>query len=218
VRRFVADLLAGRRPRPFPAEPDDEPELRAAIMLRAADADGPSEEFVTGLHERLAQEMVGEPAGSRRRFVRTASVAAAAAAAVGVGAGDLLGRSTAAPATGQVTQAEPTLQPDVGQWRVVAASGELPDGSVRAFDLGSVNGFVARSNGALRAVSGVCTHLGCRLALDAPARQLRCPCHPASFALTGEVLHHKLPISLSPLPLLPVRERDGAVEVFAPPA
>jgi nitrite reductase/ring-hydroxylating ferredoxin subunit len=100
--------------------------------------------------------------------------------------------------------------------RAVAASGELPDGGVRAFDFGSVSGFVARSGGRLRAVSGVCTHLGCRLMLDAPAHQLRCPCHTASFALTGEVLHHELPISLRPLPLLPVRETDGVVEVFAP--
>lgn len=186
-------------------------------MLRAATDSAPSEEFVAGLHDLLASQATQRPTG-RRRFVRTAS-AAAAAAAVGVGAGDVLGHTTSAarpPAQATPQATEPTLRPDVGQWRPVAASDEVPDGGVRAFDLGSVSGFVARSGGRLRAVSGVCTHLGCQLMLDAPARQLRCPCHTASFALSGEVLHHELPISLRPLPLLPVREVDGAVEVYAP--
>jgi len=32
-----------------------------------------------------------------------------------------------------------------------------------------VAGFVQRAGGQVRAVSATCTHLGCRLALDAPA-------------------------------------------------
>jgi Rieske Fe-S protein len=66
-------------------------------------------------------------------------------------------------------------------------------------------------------VSGVCTHLYCKLALDAPARQLKCPCHGAAFALDGAVLHHRLPITLRALPKLIVRESGGVVQVFAPP-
>lgn len=219
VRRFVEDLLAGRRPRPFAAGPDDEQELRAAIALRAGSDDGPGEDFVTTLHDRLAEDMAGQRTkpGSRRRFVQAASAAVAAAA--GVGVGDVIGRSTASPPAPEAApEAEPTLRPDVGQWRAVVASAELPDGGVRAFDLGSINGFVTRTGGRLRAVSGECTHLGCRLSLDAPARRLDCPCHRASFALTGDVLRHELPISLRPLPSLPVRERGGAVEIYGPPA
>nr|MDQ2708810.1 hypothetical protein [Actinomycetota bacterium] len=63
VRRFVADLLRGRRPVRFRVEEHEAAELRAAIALRAArpGAGTPREEFVTDLHRRLA-EHVGEPA------------------------------------------------------------------------------------------------------------------------------------------------------------
>jgi Rieske Fe-S protein len=88
---------------------------------------------------------------------------------------------------------------------------------VHGFDLGSVIGFVAREHGQLGAVSGVCTHLGCRLALNAAARRLDCPCHNASFALSGQLLHYQLAYPPRPLPHLPVREVDGRVEIYAPP-
>ena len=95
TRRFVEDLLHGRRPRRFPAEEADVPELRTAIGLRAArpGSGAPREEFVTDLHRRLTAELADTgPEGSgpvrvggstRRRFVQGAAVAAAAAA-VGV--------------------------------------------------------------------------------------------------------------------------------------
>jgi len=63
----------------------------------------------------------------------------------------------------------------------------------------------------------VCTHLGCRLALDAAARQLNCPCHTTSFAVSGELLRHQLPVAPRPLPQLQVRELHGDVQVYAPP-
>lgn len=69
----------------------------------------------------------------------------------------------------------------------------------------------------MRAVSGVCTHQGCHLALDPAARWLRCPCHRTVFAVTGEVVHSELPTPPQTLPKLVVREVDGVVQVFAPP-
>nr|MBA2324177.1 Rieske (2Fe-2S) protein [Pseudonocardiales bacterium] len=104
-----------------------------------------------------------------------------------------------------------------GQWRTVAASTELPVGGVNRFDLGTVIGFVMRNGGQLAAVSGLCTHLGCRMAMNGPAGRLGCPCHETSFALGGQVLRHQLPVDPGPLPRLQVRESDGAVQVFAPP-
>jgi Rieske Fe-S protein len=62
----------------------------------------------------------------------------------------------------------------------------------------------------------VCTHLGCRLALDPPARQLNCPCHQTSFALNGELLRYQLRVPPPALPQLEVRETHGAVQVYAP--
>jgi cytochrome b6-f complex iron-sulfur subunit len=174
ARRFVADLLRGRRPRPFRADDADAAELRAAITLRAAQPGSaePRAEFATELHQRLAEELAREqteaspqPAaavdGTRRRLVQATSIAAAAAAIGAVVDHAVTTRSPAEPARDQ------TLTPNTGQWRTVSASAELADGGVQSFDLGTVIGFVTRTGGQLRAVSGVCTHLGCRLALDA---------------------------------------------------
>lgn len=228
ARRFVADLLRGRRPRSFRAQDTDVEQLRAAITLRSAQPGSgvPREEFVADLHQRLADQLTGKhttedarPVRSarvdttRRRLVAASSIAAAAAA-VGAVADHILTTRTPPAGSGAGPQ---TLVPNTGKWRTVAASADLTEGGVQGFDLGTVVGFVSRSGGALRAVSGVCTHLGCRLALDAPARQLDCPCHRTSFALDGELLRHQLQVPPPALPQLEVRETDGAVQIYAPP-
>jgi cytochrome b6-f complex iron-sulfur subunit len=218
VRRYVKDLLRRRRPRPFEAGSGDEAELRTAVLLRAArpGAAAASEEFVAGLHRRLAEEL-GEPApvrgGNRRRFIQVSSAAAVAAAA---GAGvEYLVTSGAEPAA---APREDVVRPENGEWRMVVAAHDLPEGGVLPFDFGAVAGFVQRSGGEVRAVSATCTHLGCRLNLDAPARRLNCPCHRTSFAVDGVVLTHQLPVTPPPLPHLVVREAGGVVEVLVPPA
>jgi cytochrome b6-f complex iron-sulfur subunit len=223
VRRFVRDLLRQRPTKPFTPDRADEAQLRAAIALRAAGADsGPSDEFVESLRERLRTELdSAAPAelprgGSRRRFVT--SVAAASAASIGLGAAIERGLAGAGSAvTADPPPSDQTVMPDKGEWRAVVAAEDLPDGGVRPFDAGTMIGFVHRSGDELHAVSGVCTHLGCKLALDAAARQLNCPCHNAAFAVDGAVLHHRLPIALPPLPKLMVRESEGLVQVFVPP-
>jgi nitrite reductase/ring-hydroxylating ferredoxin subunit len=226
ARRFIADLLRGRRPRSFRADDADAAQLRAAITLRSAQpgSAAPREEFVTDLHRRLAAELTGQPTDpaqtqpkqpvnrTRRRLVQATSLAAAAAAV-----GAVVDHTVTRPSLAGSGEAQ-TLTPTTGQWRTVSASADLTEGAVQAFDLGSVIGFVERTGGRLRAVSGVCTHLGCRLALDAPARRLDCPCHRTSFALNGELLTHQLPVAPPALPHLQVREADGAVQIYAPPA
>jgi cytochrome b6-f complex iron-sulfur subunit len=229
ARRFVADLLRGRRPRSFRAEDADVGQLRAAITLRAGQpgSAAPREEFVTELHRRLAVELAREQTdqdvpplappwpvvdATRRRLVAASSIAAAAAA---VGAGvdhAVTSRGLAQSGSG----GEQTLIPNTGSWRTVSASADLAEGGVQGFDLGTVVGFVTRTGGQLRAVSGVCTHLGCRLALDAPARRLNCPCHSTSFALNGQLLRYQLAVAPAPLPHLEVRETDGDVQIYAP--
>ncbi|MGH3782358.1 MAG: Rieske (2Fe-2S) protein [Pseudonocardiaceae bacterium] len=222
ARRFVADLLRGRRPRPFRADDADAEQLRAAITLRAAQpgSAAPREEFITELHRRLAAEQTNQDSqplprpvvdSTRRRLVAASSIAAAAAAA-GAVADHTLTKGSPAQARG-----EQTLIPTTGAWRTVSASADLAEGGVQGFDLGTVVGFVARTGGALRAVSGVCTHLGCRLALDAPARRLNCPCHNTSFAVSGELLRYQLRVPPPALPQFQVREMNGMVQVYAPP-
>jgi nitrite reductase/ring-hydroxylating ferredoxin subunit len=225
LRHYVDDLLRGRRPSPFQPDDFEAAQIRTAIELRAARqgpdvGDAPREEFLTDLHRRLAEQMAGTPKRAvpkqnttrRQVLVGTSAAAAAAVAAVSIDRA-VTGSPSEAPATstpaGQLT-------PNDGSWQRVAASSEVPDGLMHPFDLGSVSGFVRRVDGTPHAVSGVCTHQGCRLWFDAPDDRLRCPCHSTSFAPGGEVLTHQLPIAPKPLPTLMVREVDGAIEVFAP--
>lgn len=220
LRRYIDDLLRGRRPKPFQPDDFEAAQIRTAIELRAArpGGDAPRQEFLNDLHARLAEQMTGTPPEAvpkqnttrRQVIVGTSAAAAAAVTAVSVDRLVIGGQAAEAPATsGQLT-------PNDGRWMRVAASSEVPDGVMHPFDLGSVNGFVRRVNGKPEAVSGVCTHQGCRLWFDASDDRLRCPCHSTSFAPSGQVLTHQLPIAPKPLPTLMVREVDGAIEVFAP--
>ncbi len=226
LRRYVDDVLRGRRPKPFAPDDFEAAQIRTAIELRAA-REGPDPEaaprpeFLTDLHRRLAEQMAGTPAepapkpNTTRRQVIVGTSAAAAAAVTAV--------SIDRAVTGNRTEgrardsAAVQLTPNDGSWQRVAASSEVPDGRMHPFDLGSVGGFVRRIDGKPQAVSGVCTHQGCRLWFDAPDDRLRCPCHSTSFSPAGEVLTHQLPIAPKPLPTLMVREANGIIEVYAPP-
>ena len=56
---FLDALAAGRRPRPFQADPEDVEMLRVAIALRAARPgdSAPDENFVAELHQQLAENL-----------------------------------------------------------------------------------------------------------------------------------------------------------------
>jgi Rieske Fe-S protein len=221
LRKYIDDLLRGRRPKAFQPDDFEAAQIRTAIELRAARPadDAPRQEFLNDLHARLAEQMTGAPPAAapmpkqnttrRQVIVGTSAAAAAAVTAVSVDRLVIGGQAEAPAASGQLT-------PNDGRWMRVGASSEVPDGVVHPFDLGSVNGFVRRVNGKPEAVSGVCTHQGCRLWFDASDDRLNCPCHSTSFAPSGQVLTHQLPIAPKPLPSLMVREVNGVIEVFAP--
>lgn len=218
LRRYIDDLLRGRRPKPFRPDDFEAAQIRTAIELQAArqESDTPRPEFLTDLHRRLAaqQDSAAQPApkvnATRRNvIVGTSAAAAAAVAAVSIDRA-LIDGQVADGGNGR------ELTPNAGRWVRVAASADVTDGVMRPFDVGSVIGFVRRVDGKPEAVSGVCTHQGCRLWFDAPDDRLRCPCHSTSFAPTGLVVTHQLPIAPKPLPTLMVREQGGAIEVFVP--
>jgi cytochrome b6-f complex iron-sulfur subunit len=225
LRRYVDDLLRGRRPKSFAPDDFEAAQMRTAIELNAArmGADAPSQDFLSGLHRRLADQLDDEPPArperptwlsANRRQVIVGTSAAATAAVAAVSVDRLLGSGD----SGDEVDAAQELVPTDGAWQRVAASADVPEGVMHPFDLGSVVGFVRRVDGRTEGVSGVCTHQGCRLWFDAPDDRLRCPCHSTSFSKEGQVLTHQLPISPKPLPKLEVREMDGVIEVFAPPS
>ncbi len=223
LRRYVDDLLRGRRPKPFRPDDFEAAQIRTAIDLQAArlGSDAPREEFLADLRRRLAAQAEGgsppvAKSGATRRnvLVGTSAAAAAAVAAVSIDRA-LIDSGQVADGDNKYNSGE--LTPNTGSWQRVAASAEVPEGVTRPFDLGSVIGFVRRVDGKPKAVSGVCTHPGCRLWFDAPDDRLRCPCHSTSFSPAGQVLTHQLPIAPKPLPMLIVREQGGVIEVLVPP-
>jgi cytochrome b6-f complex iron-sulfur subunit len=221
LRRYIDDLLRGRRPKPFRPDDFEAAQIRTAIELQAArlGSDAPRQEFLTDLHRRLAAQQAGagqpvskSTATRRTVLVGTSAAAAAAVAAVSIDRAVIDGAQVADGGDSESRE----LTPTTGRWMRVAASADVTDGVMRPFDVGSVIGFVRRIDGKAEAVSGVCTHQGCRLWFDAPDDRLRCPCHSTSFAPAGQVLTHQLPIAPKPLPTLMVREQGGAIEVFVP--
>lgn len=218
LRRYLDDLLRGRRPRGFVPDDFEAAQLRTAIDLRASrpGSDAPRAEFLTDLHARLAAQLNDEQstnptwlqANRRQVIVGTSAAATAAVAAVWI---DRLvaGRSGDPEVAGE-------LEPTDGSWQRVASSADVTEGELREFDLGSVVGFVHRVGGEAEGISGICTHQGCRLWFDAPDNRLRCPCHLTSFSIDGDVVDHELPAAPRPLPKLEVREADGIIEVRAP--
>ena len=185
-----------------------------AAMLR-------EQEFLTDLHQRLAAQANGDfdsrwrkPGATRRHvIVGTSAAAAAAVAAVSIDRALIDGGQVA---DGDTTAARASSRRTPGAGCGSRPAQRCPTGSCDPFDVGSVIGFVRRVDGKPEAVSGVCTHQGCRLWFDAPDDRLRCPCHSTSFSPAGQVLTHQLPIAPKPLPTLMVREQDGAIEVFVP--
>jgi cytochrome b6-f complex iron-sulfur subunit len=221
--RYVSRLLSGRRPRAFPASAQDAARIRTAIELTAyrSELAGPSDDFVARLHAELADRQ-GVPAGQRRslaswlhhrrQFLRGGLVTAAV-----FGTGFVTERLLPQSSTPAPPQTEVRAAP--GAWHTVTSSAQLAEGAVLDFDLGSLNGFIHRTSGRLRAVSGICTHQACRLALDQARTALVCPCHEAVFTLAGTPrppTGRYAPDALPPLPRLPVREHQGHIQVYGP--
>ena len=229
VHNYIDDLVAGRRPRRFTPDDFEAAQISTAISLTAAreGADEPRPEFLADLKAALAQDGSSPnsgptasrpdrvPAATRRQvIVGTAAAATAAVAAVSV---DRL--FLGVPVDNDVESDSPAqMIPTDGSWETITDSSALAEGAVHAFDLGSVSGFVRRSGGRVEAVSGVCTHQGCKLWFDQSSDRLRCPCHSTSFSPAGQVVTHALPIAPKPLPHFEVREQDGVIEVLAPPS
>jgi Rieske Fe-S protein len=137
---------------------------------------------------------------------------AAAAVVVGVALDEvvagqnLLGSLGGGPAS--------TLTPDNGTWRPVAEVTQLPVGHAMAVSTATVDAVVINDGGAISAVSGVCTHLGCKLQPDDANRKLNCPCHQTAFSWSGKVLYYRLKRAPAALPTIPSRVNNGRIELF----
>jgi len=118
--------------------------------------------------------------------------------------------------------ATPTSSPTVSRTPVVvnkieipiAKTSEVPGGSTKSFTAKNRYGesatyILARNSNGLTAMSAICTHQGCVVALSAAG--LLCPCHNALFdSKNGEVLRGP---AAYPLDRLEVREAGGVIYI-----
>ena len=215
VARFVDELLHGRRPHRFEATHEEAEAMTAAVSLSAArvGADVPDKAALDRIHQRLADALneseVVDRRLSRRAWLRTAG-AAAAAVVVGVGLDEVVrNRQESGRAGGSAT-----LLPDNGSWRPVAAVNEIPTGHAMQVSTASLDAVIINDGGTITAVSGVCTHLGCKLQPDDANRKLNCPCHQTAFSWSGKVLYYRLKAAPANLPQIPSRVNKGQVELY----
>jgi nitrite reductase/ring-hydroxylating ferredoxin subunit len=203
--RAIEKLLADRSPRSEAAglSGDEQRMVRMAQLLRGSRGGETAPEFAARLQARLF----------RHRLVsrRTAFLAGLGALAAGVVAGLGLDRVVqTAPSTPQ----EPLVGAN-GRWYPVATLASLPDGAIRPFTAGAVQGFLIHRNGQLRALSRICTHMGCTLRANGAEGVLACPCHGAEFDLQGHFSNpQEYGRTLPALPRILTRVRGETVEVF----
>ncbi len=247
--RYLDSLLGDGRPAPDVVDDRDEAEMaRTAAELAAAsapDRDGPDPAFVEQLRRRMrgADEAVAavrtsppvrpqpEPAGSgrwrlSRRELLQAGLGAAAGLAAGA-AGVALTRSARTPIVEPPTEEATPMVAGDGFWQPVAMVDDLPDGAALRFSTDAFDGFVVNDGGAIRALSGSCTHMGCTLRYRPDRRDLRCPCHGASFDLAGRLANGRdgwgggypgddaaYPLDLPDLARPGVKSEDGQIWIW----
>ena len=246
--RYLDSLLSGGRPSPDHVADRHEAEMAhlAAEMAAAADPSGqPEPAFLEQLRMRMRQADQGiasvqSPPPVRRdagvvpgrsvRITRRQLLQAGLLGGAGVAAGAL-----GASVLRDTKQREPIwddgsgLIAGEGEWAAVASLAELPDGTVVRFSTPAFDGFVVNDAGDIRALVSVCTHMGCTLRYRRGWNDLRCPCHGASFDLSGELANSRAkwsrtggyaddtsayPIELPPLIRPQVKVEDDQVWVW----
>ena len=81
----------------------------------------------------------------------------------------------------------PPKAPEAATRRVVAAKqDEVPPGGFKIFPFGGEPGILIRGrDGGYRALSAVCTHLGCTVQLRPDGQSIWCACHNGLYDLEG---------------------------------
>ncbi len=213
LNRFVEALRMGRRPEQGLARTAEElDELRMAARLAGLRPgfDEPDPAFLEQLRWQISSATrPAERRLNRGRLVRVAGLLVAGLVS-GVGLDRIVQRFQSAPAP-----AGPgSLTLSGGRWYPVAEFADLPVGVARPVEAGAVPAFVIRDRDSVRALSRVCTHMGCLLNFDAGESEIQCPCHGAVFDLNGKPDPEYDKLALPPLPSLDVRVANGTVFVL----
>jgi nitrite reductase/ring-hydroxylating ferredoxin subunit len=183
--------------------------VRMAQLLHGTQTHTVDPAFSERLHDRLF-------GGGRKYSRRTAFLSGLGAMAAGLLAGLGLDRSLNGSSNNR--EQASTLVGKNGRWVPVAQVVELPHGAVRSFSAGALQGYLINHHGQLRAVSRICTHMGCSVNFNNSEQHFVCPCHGAEFDVNGRFLYgpggRPYSPALSPLPAIGVRVKGTAVEVW----
>ena len=247
---YLDALLGDGRPSPESVADRDEAEMARLAAELAASGQAPAgaapdPAFVEQLRRRMREADAGitavrtpppvrEPAPvpsgttmmrlSRRDVLRAGFGAAAGLAAglVGISLGQRADENRGLGGGVPLVAGE-------GYWAEVATLDEVPDGSALRFSTAAFDGFVVNDGGTIRALSSVCTHMGCTLHFRPDWQDFRCPCHGASFDLEGRLANGRrtwratggyrgdataYPIELPDLVRPGVRVEDDVIKVW----
>ena len=94
----------------------------------------------------------------------------------------------------------------------VKDAAKLQPGQSTALQVRGKAVIVVREAAGYRAISAVCTHLGCLVKWEPQRKEFLCPCHAAVFDQNGAVVSGPAP---GPLPAYRVKEVGGKVYVSA---
>lgn len=207
--RALEKVVADQSPREEVAGLGEEEQrmLRMAQLIRGSASQEPDPEFVERLHERVFPP----PLRISRRTAFLSGIGTLAAGLIGgIGLDRLANGSPSKP------KWQPLVSEKNGRWIPVATVAEVPDGAIKAFTAGAVQGFLINKGGNLRALSRVCTHMGCTLTFKQKEQAFVCPCHGAEFNMHGRVNYGPKGYGqpLAPLPEVQVRLNGQAVEVW----
>jgi len=190
LEAYVARLLADRAGE-IPDGLDLE-ELRAYMLTGALAGARPQADSLppavrTRLDARLEAALASRGDGARAqtagRLTRRRGLAFAGAMAASVLVGVAADHELAA--LGQPPHKD--LVGD-GRWYNVAAAIALPVGAVRRFSAGGIDGYLLNEGGQVRALSAICTHMGCHLNWSAGHDRFECLCHASAFNRQGQVV------------------------------
>ncbi|HEX9609829.1 MAG TPA: Rieske 2Fe-2S domain-containing protein [Candidatus Limnocylindria bacterium] len=180
MARMAAELAAAGR---TPAGADPDPAFVEQLRRRVRQADAALTAVRAGppVRERPQPAGAGRWRLTRRELLQAGLGAAAGLAAGTVGA-TLIGDARRTPIGGDAD-----LVAGEGFWVEVGRVEDVPPGSAIRFSTPAFGGFVVNDEGTVRALSSVCTHMGCTLYFRPDWSDLRCPCHDASFNLAGRL-------------------------------
>jgi cytochrome b6-f complex iron-sulfur subunit len=196
--RYLDALLDGERPSPEGIADDEAPMARLATELSAAGDPSrgePDPAFIEQLRRRMqdadagiaAVQAAAPPAAMQRirltrRDLLRVGLGATAGLAAGATAISILRPAERSPLVGD---GDPLV--GEGEWVAVASLADVPEGAAIRFSTVAFDGYVVNDAGTIRALSSVCTHMGCTLAYRPEWQDLRCPCHGATFDLSGRL-------------------------------